>query len=442
MSNSIVANFLTTQRRALSSCMLGICLLSLLGNTGCRSTTDNQIDLLERELRVQEDYIYELEGYVVDYSEKLRDCRGCSPSQTAVYSEEVYEPAPASSSSKSTKKSTPRRSKQEKSIIDSPQEDLPSPPAEQTPGISPEDMEVPEIEFQMEDPLTDANVQEELQQVAAVELDYRSAEGEALMIPDPVGFESDEPSSSETEEADESDLFDEEVLVEQQPETVQRVAKRLEVKHLFRSGEEDAAEKNLLTVVEALDENDEPVDLDGEVSLMVMTPEASGQMKRVKRWNFTAAETRSAWQSSDLGDGLHLELPLEAVRLPKAPLELWARLVTADGRKLLTKLPFETQTLVALGEGEAQPKSAESALASTDESANPLRDTGTRSIEPDENLKLANKEISSSKTRWRSSSRHVDTPSKGFATTAGQSNGWTKQTPGRLSYRPTKAGNR
>ena len=442
MSNSIVANFLTTQRRALSSCMLGIFLLSLLGITGCRSTTDNQIDLLERELRVQEDYIYELEGYVVDYSEKLRDCRGCSPSQTAVYSEEVYEPAPASSRSKSSKKSSSRRSKQEKSIIDSSQEDLPSPPAEQAPDVSPEDMEVPEIEFQMEDPLTEAHVQEELQQVAAVELDYRSAEGEALMIPDPVGFESDEPDRIETEEAEESDLFDEEVLVEQQPEAVQRVAKRLEVKHLFRSGDADAAGKNLLTVVEALDENNEPVDLDGEVSLMVMTPEASGQLKRVKRWNFTAAETHSAWQSSDLGDGLHLELPLEAVSLPKAPLELWARLVTADGRKLLTKLPFETQTLAALGDGEVKPKSTDSALASTDESANPLRDTGTRSIESDGNLKLANKESSSTKTRWRSSSRHVDTTSKGFATTASQSNGWTKQAPGRLSYRPTKAGNR
>ena len=323
MSNFTVATDLTTHRRALAWCTLGLCQLILFGFSGCRSTTDNQIDLLERELRVQEDYIYELEGYVVDYSEKLRDCRGCSPSQTAVYSEEVYEPAPAPSSSKSSRKSTPRRSKQEKSIIDSPQEDLPSPPADQTPDISPEDMEVPEIEFQMEDPLTDANVQEELQQVAAVELDYRSAEGEALMIPDPVGFESDEPNRIETEEVAESDLFDEEVLVEQQPERAQRVAKRLEVKHLFRSGGAEAAKKNLLTVVEALDENDEPVDLDGEVSLMVMTPEASGQLKRVKRWNFTAAETHSAWQSSDLGDGLHLELPLEAVSLPKSPLELW-----------------------------------------------------------------------------------------------------------------------
>ena len=46
------------------------CLLS-----GCRTARDNQIELLERELRTQEDYIYELEDYVVQYSERLRSMR-------------------------------------------------------------------------------------------------------------------------------------------------------------------------------------------------------------------------------------------------------------------------------------------------------------------------------------------------------------------------------
>ena len=34
-----------------------------------------QVDVLERELRQQEDYIYELEDYLIEYSEKLRQCR-------------------------------------------------------------------------------------------------------------------------------------------------------------------------------------------------------------------------------------------------------------------------------------------------------------------------------------------------------------------------------
>ena len=78
--------------------LLALCLPCLFGVVGCRSARDNQIDLLERELRVQEDYIYELEDYVVEYSEKLRACRSC-PQQTAVYAEEIYTPDTKSSPS-------------------------------------------------------------------------------------------------------------------------------------------------------------------------------------------------------------------------------------------------------------------------------------------------------------------------------------------------------
>ena len=64
---------------------------------------------------------------------------------------------------------------------------------------------------------------------------------------------------------------------------------------------------------------------------MVMAGETQEALKRVDRWDFTAEETQAAWQSSQLGDGLHLELPLATGPLPEGPLELWARLVNADG---------------------------------------------------------------------------------------------------------------
>ena len=50
-------------------------LITLLAACGCRSVDNAQLDLLERELRQQEAYIYELEDYLVEYSEKLRQCR-------------------------------------------------------------------------------------------------------------------------------------------------------------------------------------------------------------------------------------------------------------------------------------------------------------------------------------------------------------------------------
>ena len=74
----------------------------------------------------------------------------------------------------------------------------------------------------------------------------------------------------------------------------------------------------------------------------------SETLKRVDRWDFTAEETQAAWQSSQLGDGLHLELPLGETVLPEGPLELWVRLVNAEGKKLLTRLPFAVGDLQPL----------------------------------------------------------------------------------------------
>lgn len=445
MSKSIATKNPTSRHRLLSLLVLGLSQALLVSASGCRSTSDNQIDLLERELRVQEDYIYELEGYVVDYSDKLRDCRGCSPSQTAVYSEEVYQSEPTRNSSK---KAAPHRTKKERSIVDNPKEDLPSPEDDiPTDEISPEEMEVPEIDLEMEDPVTGLDDARTLQQVAAVELDYESAEGKPLLIPDPVGFGTeDEVAFEEQDDLELGEQGDAELFVDEQPEetslSADRIAERLEVKHLFRGAGEESAPENLLTVVEALDENDEPVDLNGEVSLMVMTPDKTGQLKRLKRWNFTPAETVAAWQSSDLGDGLHLELPLEEIRLPNAPLELWVRLVTADNQKLLSKLPFETHILSDLGERAPRALPAGSSLAKAKPTSdNPLRNA-SQTIPTDDRLELAQKETPADQPRWRSSMQRTDRTNDGFATTSGTVSGWTKQAPGRLPYRQATAANR
>lgn len=458
--------------------LLGLSPALLVGLAGCRSTADNQIDLLERELRVQEDYIYELEGYVVDYSDKLRDCRSCPPSQTAVYSEEVYQAEPKQK--KSTKPAPSRsRSNKEKSILDKPDADLPSPQQEQqAPEFSPEDLEIPdELDLELEDPVTDnRRIDSSTQQVAAIELDHESADGKVLMIPDPVDFNvaaaEAELALSDTDGAlpdesydDESHIdedyidenYDDQMIDDQQLEatsaTVDRIAQRLEITKLFVGEGDGESAQNLLTVVEALDENGEPVDLDGEVSLMVMTTDDSGQPKRIKRWNFTPEETVSAWQSSDLGDGLHLELPLETTALPDGPIELWARLKSIDGRKLLTQLPFEATGLGQLEDQAPQLEAARTELADAEPSSvNPLR-RKSRSSSADDKLILASKPTSDQpdfdkptsdqpSSRWRSSMHRTDRTSAGFASTTNAATGWTKQLPGRLPTAPPKLATR
>src|SRR5687768_8217726 len=70
------------------------CCLALAALAGCRNLDNAQVDVLERELRQQEDYIYELEDYLVEYSEKLRQARltKCDPVSTSSKSETLPTP--------------------------------------------------------------------------------------------------------------------------------------------------------------------------------------------------------------------------------------------------------------------------------------------------------------------------------------------------------------
>jgi len=325
-----------------------------------------------------------------------------------------------------------------------------------------------------------------------MELDDEPSSDGMLFIPDPVDFNAAAEEHAEEEYVEEESL-EEETLeelaeqplledlfadeqVEETAATVEhvdepmaeRMAERLEVAQLFRGEGDDFSPQNLLTVIEALDANGEPVDLDGEVSLMVMFSDSSNSdssntdgaegapLMRLKRWNFTAEETIAAWQSTDLGDGLHLELPLEKLRLPKTPLELWVRLVTADGRKLLAQLPFEASQLTDIATGAPQPLPSslvqtKTESESSDASINTLR-IGTKRIpalnlksgklelaadQPSSNQSLSNQSLSN-QSRWRASLQRTDRTAEGFATTSSKSNGWTTQAPGRQPYAPAR----
>lgn len=469
---------LSITRRS-SSVLLG--LVALLALPGCRATTDNQIDLLERELRVQENYIYELESYVVEYSEKLRDTRCEFPQQMAGYSEEMSEPE-----STSTENVAPRRSVQEESILNFEQDDLPPParrksrsqpkppetstedasPEDISPeDISPEDIDVPdEIDFEMGDPVSELENAQPLRQASVV-----SAAGR-LLIPDPVAYvdapEVDDSNVNEPgafEEMATNEQIDDEPIVEdlfadeQVEETAafsDRVAERLEVTQLFEGGGEGQSLQSLLAVVEALDARGEPVDLNGEVSLMVMTTDATAPT-RIKRWNFTTEETAEAWQSTDLGDGLHLELPMEKSQLPKESLELWVRLVTADGRKLLTQLPFDPNQLSDLASIDAdEPTESIAKVEATAAPLNSLRienantsvgtSTGTSvgGTSSGEILKTVEVEAPADQPKWRSSMERTDRTAGGFATSKSKSLGWKTQSPGRMATAPARVATR
>lgn len=412
----------------------------ILSNNGCRTARDNQIDILESELRTQEDYIYELENYIVEYSEKLRQYR-CAQMETVIIDNNSSEPdleIPPRSRSNTSGPTSKELLKSLDKTQTNPEPALttPEPPLEEL-NDSPENLEIPELEigepigavddmYNNATPLAEADVEGTLLANGA-------------FIPDPSAYQvaAVEETTAEEELYVEEPQVDVPPLEEETAEVVQQEAvgdsvepfeeditptkghdpERLVISHVFRNSSETEETSSLLSVVEARDASNEPADFNGKVSLMVMRVNGD-KPQRVKRWDFTPEETNAAWQSSNLGDGLHLELPLEGVELPTGSLELWVRLETSDGRKLLSQLAFDETTLVSIDQAEEHLAEVDDKVdgASHITSANPLR--GSKPVIKTSPLSQADAEPKS-EPQWRAATHYsTNGTSSGFATTA------------------------
>jgi len=402
---------------------------------GCRSARDNQIDILERELRSQEDYIYELEDYVVEYSDKLRGCRSCEPGGIVVErgtSEPDMaeaEPFEAPESRTVNQPTTDRTSEEPLPRPDPPK----AKPLERDSPI-PGDLEVPELEFEIEDPVGHQEVSQDQIELADAMFAEDDVEGQLVYIPDPAETEFEVIVDTSDETIDEPFIEDselEEVAFEEEEDIqVYRQAERIVITEIFRSNGGEGAASTLLTIVEARDARNEPAELDGMVSLMVMSNDETSR-QRLKRWDFSEEETIASWQSSQLGDGLHLELPLGKSSLPDEPIELWVRLMTNDGRKLLARLPFNQSTLAVLGEEPKpfDPEAAERALAE----ATPLKPFESQATDPLQVVAASEpKKSANQKMQWRASSQAARLATDSDSTSQ-STLGWKSQSASRQS---------
>lgn len=415
------------QRRAVSA----VAGLAALVVGGCRSIDNAQVDVLERELRQQESYIYELEDYLLEYSEKLRACRCANPNAYSTDDGRVGDkpaqsapqrrtPLPEPELADDPLPSAPRRESlpPEPEPADPPveldEEDLPGPAAEE---FSPEDIDVPELEV---GPTSDARPLPGAMQM--VDEDYGDF-GPELVIPHPAGY--DQPADDGAEL-----LVEEGVAAEpfEQVEAMQSAAaetdtlplpvaaegppgppSQLAIRHVLRGDAgADGDTQNLFVVVELLDDAGRPVAAAEQTSIMILREDAPGSLQAVERWDFTADEAAAAWQSSTLGDGLHFELPLRGAELPDGPLQVWARTLPAEGEKLLTQITVEAAAAPTLDEALAAALPADAVLPPAAESAAEPRQTAA-----------------TSGGDWRQTTEPVGPIVEGFATTAGQASGWT-----------------
>ncbi|MCA9257685.1 MAG: hypothetical protein KDA61_00740 [Planctomycetales bacterium] len=446
--------------------LLLVAAICAVASSGCRSVDNAQVDLLERELRQQENYIYELEDYLLEYSEKLRECRCDSDGSGSLTTPVVA--APAGGASKSTR--TPRPSSEPELVDDDapsrPRRTAPTPavapapsaasdvaspdaddapfdlsdetPAEEMSPPTPEALEEPPSRYGAFDegplpteapaeepaeslpgPLPEDPVSEDFNgsdtapfspaDIEPSELEIGDDAGmppttsfshepnplrfadAPLVIPHPADFSSEtsdaaDASSTVAQTAGQSAsrcddptlapaqaVEDSTVAVVDSPHTGEsprstatkpsndaspRSPQSLSIRHVLvqSSGDEEPA---LLVVLEWLDGLHEPIENNAAVSLMIMTTDAPGSYKPVDRWDFSSDEASSSWQSTLLGDGLHLQLPIGSTTIPDGAIELWARTVDKHGVKLLTKLQIDASKLPSLDEALAAAQAAQ-----------------------------------------------------------------------------------
>lgn len=288
---------------------------------GCRSGVER--DVVQREMRKQEDQIYALEDYLTEYQQLLCDAR----SENAALKRQMVKGQFREGSA---------------SIVPETEDTLPSPPAvAPTPPASSQEPEpaapaddVPPLDLSApEVPPLDASSDHEPEQIAVREVEPASAEFE-------VEADTVEAENIEAE------------VIDAPPSAV---VLRGEV----QTETDDAATEDMgprvLLNVEPVDVAGHVVEFHGRLSLLVLDPAAREKERQLARWDFKEAELAEMSGESDSGKGFELPLQLPAESPTNRPLELWVRLLPAEGEKLLGRTTMDLSRPGRFATAEVQP---------------------------------------------------------------------------------------
>ncbi|HVX64406.1 MAG TPA: hypothetical protein VHC19_27530 [Pirellulales bacterium] len=269
--------------------------------TGCRANISQE--LLEQELRMQEDKIYEQQGQIEEYQAQLESCR--RENRTLLKSTPI-----ATSPRAESRRKGHSPSEGELSLPDVQVPGEAAPPYDGPPLISPPDPQVPEGERpRSEERFSPPNMQ--LPSTSATP-------GDHMQLPD-----------YELPDDDEAPLDDRTAAGD--------VVTQITLNRKLTGGHNadgEPGDDGLMVVVEPLDAAGQLLEIPGPVSVVVLDPAQQGEAARVARWDFTAEEAAEHMKRTPMGDGLHFEL-----RWPHSPpvnreLNLYVRYTTPDGKKL------------------------------------------------------------------------------------------------------------
>jgi len=99
----------------------------------------------------------------------------------------------------------------------------------------------------------------------------------------------------------------------------------------------------LLVVFEPRNAAGELVELPGETSIVLMDPDIDGEASRIARWDFATDEVVTHFAKTFLGKGLLFELRWPNQRPENRKLRLYVRFITPEGKRLIAEKDIKIQ---------------------------------------------------------------------------------------------------
>ncbi len=308
---------------------IGVGLLGLMA-LGCRNDGSQQ-DAYIRDLRMHEQQIYELQDYMTEYQELLRQQRKENAKlreQLAARTNQV-EDTPDNGAGRSLLDGPTGIRGRRPDPLKMEEDDLGLPSVD--PGIPSVDPGVPSVE--PGEPAGALGTPFEDDPIVPVPRTLREAEG-AEALP---------PGTSRTGRGQQNRMasFVGPVAALEPATAVALYAEQISLEPIPGASDREIG---LLAIVEPLTESGAAGDFRGEVSLMIVDPIApmDGDWE-IARWDYTAEEVEQLWRTTSRRV---LDLPLASP--PETPvgrpLELWIQMLPADGRERVL-----ARTMIELG---------------------------------------------------------------------------------------------
>jgi hypothetical protein len=289
---------LTLARRRF--CVIGCLAAALVA--GCKSGVER--DVVQRQMRQQEDQIYALEDYLSEYQQLLCDARN----ENAMLKRQMVQGQFRETSSGGRAESV---------------NTLPSPSA--TPTTAPAPAE-PEVDTNVTPP-----------EVPPLDLETPSVpplEDQSANEPERVAQEI-QPAAAEIE-----------VVSDPATDVVLRGEVVLE---------DSQAGPRVLLEVEPMTDAGKRADFFGRMSLLVLDPAARAKEQQLARWDFTPEELDAMAIPSASGTAYEFPLQLPADAPTDRPLELWVRLNPEDGEKVLGRTTMDVSRAGRFASAEVKP---------------------------------------------------------------------------------------